>query len=145
MKTGSLGFVLLGFVAVAQCQAVQVGPVDPNYCEKIQLKPNLVVEEDAEISGRITDSTGAPFQNSRVELRRFVSPTEQIRVEATTTDLDGRFQLHSVKSGTYRLVASPTRAFQQPHQLHCGQKHCNLSIGLQPNPTDMPDSQCPVR
>ena len=139
--------VLCLFVAatVARCQVVQIGPPDPHYCYKLTLYPNLVLQQDARISGRLVDQTGAPFQNSPVELRLYISATKQSAVTNAMTDRDGQFRFGPVKAGRYRLIASPTRAFQQPSGLRCDSKECQFAITLQMNPSDMQDSQCPVR
>ena len=138
--------VLCLFVAaIARCQLVRVGPPDPHYCDKLAVDPNLVVKQDAKVSGRLVDQSGAPFQNLPIELRLYVSATKQSAVKKVTTDRDGLFRFDSVKAGKYRLIASPTRAFKQPSGLHCDSKECDFAITLQVNPTDMPDSQCPVR
>jgi len=93
----------------------------------------------------VIDATGAPFRNSPVELRIFLSPTRQVLSRTAKTDADGNFSIEGVKAGQYRLIASPTRAFQQPAPLRCVKKQCELSIILQVSPTDLADSQCPVR
>ena len=135
------------FVAAtfARCQLVEIGPPDPHYCEKLKVAPNLVVKQDARISGRLIDQTGAPFQDSPVELRLYISPIQQSVVAEVKTDRDGQFRFERVNAGKYRLIASPTRAFQQPSELRCDSGDCEFAIALGVNPTDMPDSQCPVR
>ena len=46
-----------------QSQLVQIGPSDPNFCEKAEhLTPNLIVTEIARISGTLIDDSGAPFK-----------------------------------------------------------------------------------
>jgi hypothetical protein len=145
MKSGIVGLLLLVLAAMAQCQLVEVGPRDPHYCEKLKVDPNLIVKQDANVLGRLIDGSGEPFRNSRVELRLFISAIQQLNVESVTTDADGHFEFTTVKAGNYRLIASPTRVFQQPAHLRCHDKRCEFAITLQVNPTDMPDSQCPVR
>jgi Carboxypeptidase regulatory-like domain len=141
--------VLCLFVAatLARCQLVEVGsgPPDPHYCDKVKVDPNLVLNQDARISGRLLDQSGAAFEISLVELRLFISPTKQSAVAKVTTDHDGQFRFDSVKAGKYRLIASSTRPFQQPSELRCDSNKCEFAITLRVNPTDMPNSQCPVR
>ena len=128
-------------------QLVQVGPSDPNYCVKVErIKPNLHVATSGEVKGQIRDRSGEVFKNSQVELRNFVSPEKQNMVATTTTDSEGRFEFSYVAKGEYRLLASPTRAFQQPEGMRCGTAApCVLDIILDVNPTDLPASQCPIR
>ena len=135
----------LGLAAVVHGQLVSVVPADPHYCEKFKVASNLTVEHGASISGRVIDVSGEPFRQSRVDLRLFISPTSQKSVQVTMTDADGRFRFKEVKAGKYRLIASPTRAFEQPAHLLCEEVDCDLLITLRPSPTDMPPSQCPVR
>lgn len=75
-------------------QLVQIGPSDPNFCEKAEhLTPNLLVTEIARISGTLVDDSGAPFETSRVELRIYTSAKQQSLVKTVTTDERGRFDL----------------------------------------------------
>jgi hypothetical protein len=145
MKSAITFLLFLATATLARCQLVSVGPPDPHYCDRFKVEPNLTIEQDADIRGRVVDATGAPFSNSPVELRIYLSPTKQVLSKRMNTDADGNFHLESVKAGKYRLVASPTRAFQQPAPLRCANKQCEFSITLQANPTDLPDSECPVR
>jgi len=147
MKIGIAFLFLFVATTVARCQLVQVGsgPPDFHFCDKLKVDPNLVLNQDARISGRLVDQSGAPFQNSPVELRLYISSTKQSAVAKVTTDRDGQFRFDSVKAGKYRLIASPTRVFQQPSELRCDTNECEFAITLLVNPTDMPDSQCPVR
>lgn len=145
MRVGRGGSILLAMAISAQCQHIEVGRHDQNYCEKIKLAPNLTVAQNAQISGRLIDASGAPFRNSTIELRLYISATRQTTVRKIKTDEDGRFNIGSVRAGKYRLIASPTRAFRQPPDLRCADERCELNITLQVNPTDQPDSQCPVR
>jgi hypothetical protein len=144
MKTAIL-LLSIAVVPAAQCQLVHFGPPDPNYCDRIKVEPNLTIEQDADVHGRLTDATGAPFSNSPVELRVFLSAVKQVLSKTVRTDADGNFHIEGVRAGKYRLVASPTRVFQQPAPLRCVEKQCKLSITLQATPTDLPDNQCPVR
>jgi hypothetical protein len=104
-----------------------------------------MLEEDTRIHGRLTDESGAPFRHSRIELRSFVSQSEQITVKSIVTDDDGKFGLGVVKQGNYRLLLSPNRGFKQPAKLECLQKNCTLDTVLMTNPSDMPGAGCPIR
>ena len=116
------------------------------YCTQVeQLRPNLELKEDTTVRGHIADQTGEPFRNSAIELRRFVSESEQIAVNKVSTDGDGSFDLGLVKRGDYRLLLSPHRGFKQPTKLECWQKNCTLDTVLIVNPTDESAAECPIR
>jgi 5-hydroxyisourate hydrolase-like protein (transthyretin family) len=98
------------------------------------------------VKGRITDVTGAPFRSTRVELRRLKGKKDFEVLSRVTTDRDGNFDLGLLKKGKYRLLASQDRSFKQPDDLVCSEKKgCFLAITLRVNPTDMPESTCPIR
>jgi hypothetical protein len=121
-------------------------PARPSeYCLAEHISPNLELKHDTRISGRITDEAGAAFRHSRIELRSFVSQSEQITVKSIVTDDDGKFGLGVVKQGNYRLLLSPNRGFKQPAKLECLQKNCTLDTVLILNPSDMPGAGCPIR
>jgi hypothetical protein len=128
-------------------QLVQVGPSDPNYCYEVEkILPNLELRDQVHVVGTIRDQTAAPLASSRVELRRYISARKQVSVRTVSTDGNGHFDLGIVKSGKYRLLASPHRGFKQPAELECQNGNtCDLKITLILNPTDMPDSPCPIR
>src|SRR5579863_1898544 len=99
-----ISVAVLGLFVVAtaaRCQLVEVGPgsPDPHYCDKAKVDPNLVLKQDARISGRLLDQSGAAFQNSLVELRQYISPTKQSTVAKVTTDQNGQFRFDSIKAG----------------------------------------------
>jgi hypothetical protein len=120
--------------------------VIPAYCSQVeQLRSNLELKEDTTVRGHIADQTGEPFRNAPIELRRFVSESEQITVNKVSTDDDGTFDLGVVKGGDYRLLLSPHRGFKQPAKLECWQKNCTLDTVLIVNPTDEPGAGCPIR
>lgn len=141
----ALLFVLVIFPALAQ--VVGSGPSDPSFCYKIEkIRPNLKLSKPTHVSGTISDQAMAPLANSRVELRTFISEREQVSVAVVPTDNAGHFDLGTVKTGKYRLLASPLRAFAQPDKLACADSAtCDLKITLAVNPSDMPISSCPVR
>lgn len=110
------------------------------------LSPNLELRNDTMIRGRIEDQSGAPLRKSPIELRSYISPAEQTVVKRLSTDDDGRYNLGLVKHGSYRLLLSPHRGFQQPANLECrGQKSCVLETVLIVNPSDLPAASCPIR
>jgi len=128
-------------------QVVLTGHVDPDYCYKIEtIRPNLRLRKATQVVGVITDVAGARFKYSRVELREYVSQRKQPTIRTVVTDANGQFDLGLVKSGKYRLLPSPTRAFKQPEKLECQSGDtCQLKIALQANATDQPESLCPIR
>jgi hypothetical protein len=143
----TVAVLTLALTGGAHAQVVQIGPPDPHFCETIErIKPNLILKAQTRVSGRITDQSTAPSQQSFVELRRYFSEEKQVSVKRVKTDADGAFDLGLVGPGTFRLLASPTRAFRQPDSLVCpSDGRCHLDIELKVNPTDMPESTCPVR
>ena len=149
----TLGATAVGFFFLVQvpclgiCQTVQIGPINPNFCATAEhIAPNLKLDQTTRVKGRVVDQTGAPFKKSRVELRKYMSEKRQIAMKTVLTDEDGRFQLGSIKSGKYRLLPSPSRAFRQPELLDCPNRpDCQLNITLVVNPTDLPESNCPIR
>lgn len=148
-------FVLfLLFIGAAHSQVVEVGKDRKSgtssgsneYCASIEpLRPNLVLTADATVQGRVTDQTSAPFKKSPVELKRFISESNQERVKKVSTDADGKFDFGTVKRGKYRLLLSPNRAFKQPEMLECSSRTCKLDAVLIVNPTDQSASSCPIR
>lgn len=110
-----------------------------------QLSPNLELSDDTMIRGHIKDQSGEPLRKSPIELRSYVSQSEQTIVKRLSTDDDGSFDLGVVKRGTYRLLLSSHRGFQQPAKLECRQKSCVLDTVLIMNPTDLPAAGCPIR
>jgi hypothetical protein len=141
-------------ISVARSQVVEVGhdgkgrPLDgsPEYCASVEpLRPNLVLSTGTAVQGRVTDQTRAPFKNSPVGLRRFISETKQESIKKLSTDADGMFDLGTVKRGEYRLLLSPHRGFKQPEKLECSSRSCTLDAVLIVNPTDQLASSCPIR
>jgi len=137
------------FVSGAQGQVVEggVSRVTPEYCSQVEpIHPNFTPAEDVVVRGRITDQTTAPFQNSPIELRRFISEHKQVTVKKVSTDAEGRFDLGLVKHGDYRLLLSPHRGFKQPEKLECSStRDCTVDTVLIANPTDGPAAGCPIR
>jgi len=140
-------FLIAMLASPVLAQLVQIGPNDPNYCYDVEkIHPNFEVQGQIHVLGTVRDETTAPFTNSRVELRKYISQRKQVSVRVVSTDSAGRFDLGIVSRGKYRLLASPTRAFKQPAALQCQNiDKCELKITLIVSPTDMPDSQCPIR
>ena len=148
---GAVKIILLGLWFAtcmnSQAQLVQVGPTDPHFCDKIErIKPNLELAKSMVVRGKIVDQSGALFKNSRVELRIYVSSGQQRLMKAVTTDSNGHFDLGEIEAGRYRLLASSNRVFQQPESIECSEKSlCDIQLVLRVNPTDMPESLCPIK
>jgi len=141
-----LAAVLFLCSVATSAQLAIVGRDDPNYCANLRVKPNLHLPASLKLKGKVTDQTGVPFKNSPVTLRRYVSETEQTTIAKATTDSEGNFSLGTVGKGEYRLLASSTRAFKQPAEMWCRPDvECVLEITIEVNPTDLPDSQCPIK
>jgi hypothetical protein len=123
-----------------------VEPTPENCAAAEHVEPNLHVPITLQLSGHVKDESGALFKSSRVELRRVVSDTRQEIIDVVTTDSQGNFTIGTVPQGDYRLLASPTRAFKQPEETWCrADKRCVIELTLKGNPTDLPESQCPIR
>jgi len=147
-------FSLEWFVNVEHGQVVEVGAdgkartpqAISEYCAQVEtIRANLKLTGDTRVRGRVTDETTAPFQNSPIELRSFISPVKQATVKKSSTDGDGKFDLGTVKRGEYRLLLSPGRGFKQPEKLTCETKDCTLDTMLIANPTDQLAANCPIR
>jgi hypothetical protein len=138
--------LLIGIVLPSSAQLVQVGPLDPNYCRREKITPNLSLSRAIEISGQIRLPNEEPLAHSKVALRHFVSDVVQPPVTTVETDSKGHFSLGPVQPGKYRLLASPARWAAQPEKLdYPAAGECHLDIVLKLNSTDLPFSQCPIR
>jgi hypothetical protein len=109
------------------------------------LKPNLVLSSDTAIHGTIRDQSAAPFSNSPIQLRKYLSETKQVSIKSVQTDAQGNFDLGIVNAGHYRLLLSPNRGSAQPQKLDCLARECKLDITLIANPTDSVTANCPIR
>ena len=143
-----LKFLMLFLGAFTQVVFVGQQPTKTEmdkFCNSERVRPNLKLQHQTHVSGRVTDIVGVPFKKSQVELRKYISERKQVTITASVTDDKGEFDLGQVEKGEYRLLASPTRSFKQPEEFHCLGKECKLTIALQANPTDLPESGCPIR
>jgi hypothetical protein len=150
MKHAAAAILALSwFVSGAQGQIVEggVSRVTPEYCKQVEpIHPNFTPTKDVVVRGRLTDQTTAPFQNSPIELRRFISERKQVTVKKVSTNADGKFDLGLVKHGDYRLLLSLHRGFKQPEKLECSStRDCTVDAVLIVNPTDGPAAGCPIR
>jgi hypothetical protein len=96
-------------IGAAAGQLVSIGPSGGSlreYCERVEpLRPNLVLKEDTQIVGRLTDQSTEPLRKTTIELRRFISPTKQVFLKKFSTD-GGQFRL-----GRHKAWELPTLAF----------------------------------
>jgi hypothetical protein len=114
-------------------------------CKNRHIKPNLQLSSPTHLFGVLTDPSGAPFKRSKVELRRWISPTDQASLKVVETDENGRFDIGKIEAGQYRFLPSATGGFRQPETLSCPEAECRVKLVLQINSTDIPDSICPIR
>ncbi len=84
------------------------------FCNSERVRPNLKLQRQTHVSGRVTDIVGFPFKNSQVELRKYISKNKQVAIKVSATDDNGEFDFGKIEKGEYRLLASPTRSFKQP-------------------------------
>ncbi len=114
-------------------------------CKNRQVKPNLRLVKPTHLFGVLADPSGAPFKRSKVELRRWISTTDQVSLKVVETDDSGRFDIGEIEAGKYRFLPSATGGFKQPDSLSCPQAECRVELVLQINPTDIPEFVCPIR
>ena len=147
MIIGCVVFLVLALAVSGTGQLIQIGPDDSHYCTNVEhIKANLHVPSSVQLTGHLEDQSGAPIKNSHIELRRYISEAKQVRTAQAKPSDNGNFDLGDVSKGNYRLLASPTRAFEQPDEIWCNSVHqCFLRIILKANSTDLPASQCPIR
>jgi hypothetical protein len=127
-------------------QVVQIGPADPDACEKVKVNPNLVIESAAEVKGHLEDPSGAARVHTRIKVRKYVSQLKQSSFKEAQTDADGDFSVGVLPAGKYRfLVFSP--GFGPPRHLQCiAGKSCQVDVVAEVLPTDtFPESVCPPK
>lgn len=114
-------------------------------CKNRRIKPNLQLNKPTHLFGVLADPSGDPFKRSKVELRRWISDTDQASLKVVETYDNGRFDIGTIQAGQYRFLPSATGGFKQPESLSCPEAECRVELVLQMNPTDTPDSVCPIR
>jgi len=114
-------------------------------CQHRKVLPNLVLAKPTHLLGVLADPTGARFEKSKVELRRWISATDQVLLKVVETDNVGRFDLGQIEAGQYRFLPATHGGFKQPESVLCPQAECRVELVLQVNPTDIPESVCPIR
>lgn len=141
-----LSILLVAGYASAQVEAHrdEVTLSEPTCSDEV-VQPNLKLSSATEFFGVIKDPTGAPFENSKIELRIQKPDGSQTPYKTVTTDKQGRFSFGTVPAGVYRLLVSPNRGFRQPELVLCPRGKCDVSLVLKVNGTDRPFANCPVR
>lgn len=86
MRNAIVVLLLVAMASVAECQLVSTDPPNSHFCDNFKVQPNLTIELDTRIHGRLIDASGEPFRDSKVELRAFLSPTKQFITTAVMTD-----------------------------------------------------------
>jgi hypothetical protein len=81
-------------------------------CAKRQVKPNLRLTQTTRLFGSLVDQTGRPFRLSEVELRKWLSPTQQVLLKTISTDKDGHFDMGEVETGSVSLPSVPDGSFR---------------------------------
>jgi hypothetical protein len=104
----------------------------------------LILAKPTHVFGTLRDQSGAPFEKSKVQMRQWISATKQISFKTVETEESGQFDMGLIASGKYRFLPSPTGAFRQPELISCESSECRLTLTLRANPTDTPESICPV-
>jgi hypothetical protein len=143
--------VLLASFAQAMMPALTPHSQAAHLCCKVEdcnhrmVQPNLRLIRPTHLFGILTDQSGAKFERSQVELRRWISPTNQVSVKSVETDHSGRFDLGEIEAGQYRFLPSPHGTFKQPESVSCPEAECRVELVLKVNPTDTPESVCPIR
>jgi hypothetical protein len=136
----------LVFVVSAPAIAQEVKEPWQTPCKNEIVRPNLDLEMRQHISGELKDRTGAPFQDSKVILRRLSDKGSFVDYRSVNTEKSGKFDLKLVDPGKYRFLPAPNRGFKQPNDVQCGDSgDCEIKLVLEISPTDQEFTGCPVR
>ncbi len=85
------------------------------------------------LSGRVTNPAGAPLSQARVT----VLETNR----NTTTDLEGRYALAELPSGSYSVSFSAIGYAPQVRRITLGEENVTLDVELKPSLVELPDLQ----
>jgi hypothetical protein len=142
---GPILLSVLMSVAVSS-QTVMTTPLPVSECPTEVVTANLVLIHSTHVVGTLRDQTTAPFNQSKIVLRRYERASKVVDFKTVTTDEAGNFDLGTLSSGRYRLLAAPHRGFAQPEKLDCGrERECKLEITLETNPSDLAYAACPIK
>ena len=115
-------------------------------CKQEAVTPNLLMKTNQRIFGQLKDASGAPFEKSKVLLRKQTTKGDFVDYRTAVTDSAGRFDLRVVELGKYRFLPAPNRGFKQPRQLMCPEgRECEINLVLQVGSTDESLAGCPVQ
>jgi hypothetical protein len=138
MKTVAVFFVL---IAAAASQTVAEPWQIP--CKNETVKANFELKEQRHVLGELKDQTAAPFQDSRVILRKQGDKGKFVEYRTVNTDKQGRFDLDA---GEYRFLPAPNRGFKQPKEVKCGNgTDCEIKLVLEVSASDQEFGGCPVQ
>jgi hypothetical protein len=140
MKPVAVMFVL---IAAAVSQTV----VEPwqILCKNETVKANFELNARRHVLGELKDQTAAPFQDSRVILRKGAKG-KFVEYRTVNTDKQGRFDLEVVDAGEYRFLPAPNRGFRQPKEVTCGDgPDCEIRVVLEVSASDQEFGGCPVQ
>jgi hypothetical protein len=132
------------FVSVACAQTV-IQPWEVP-CNQEKVHANLELNRRTHILGELKDASGAPFELSKVELKKLGRKDKFVSYKAVITDRAGDFDFGAVDPGKYRFLPSSSRAFNQPTRVDCFENEsCELKVILKASPTDQEFSGCPIQ
>jgi hypothetical protein len=115
-------------------------------CGEEVVRSNFELKEKTHLSGRLRDSSGAEFVNSKIILKKADEKEKFVLYRTISTDKDGHFDIGVVDAGQYRFLPAPNRGFKQPVKLLCyAGEECEIDLVLQSNPTDQPFVGCLIQ
>jgi iron complex outermembrane receptor protein len=85
------------------------------------------------LSGRVTDTTGTPLADTRVRVLEVG--------RETTSDVEGKFTLAEVLSGTYEVAFSRIGYAPAVRRVTIGAEDVNLDVSLRPSTVELPEVQ----
>ena len=132
-------------MAASACAQTVINPWDVP-CNAETVKVNLEVKVKQHLSGELKDQSGAPFELSKVQIRKPERKGKFVAYKTVTTDKIGRFDFGLIDKGKYRFLPSPNRRFKQPANASCFEgPECDLKLILELNPTDQEFAGCPIQ
>jgi hypothetical protein len=147
-KKREWGAVLVAYLVTFPCTVLAQKVIPPWEvpCREETVRPNLKLKDSREVSGQLTDATGAPFVDSQVLLRAADGKGKFVAYRTVNTNKQGRFDFGKVEAGSYRFLPAPNRGFKQPNKVTCaGDRDCQINLVLQVNPTDQEFVGCPIQ
>ena len=114
-------------------------------CKNETVKTNFELRAQQHVLGELKDQTAAPFQDSRVILRKR-DKAKFVEYRTVNTDKQGRFDLKVVDAGEYRFLPAMNRGFKQPKEVTCGNgPDCEIRLVLEVSASDQEFGGCPVQ